>query len=199
LSLLYVLFLFHVKHEAAYEQFDARRQQSCQSELSEVVGMQVDASMDGEPAWLEQASDNIRQLYRYWRSKCRGTDLPRRADIDPIDIPKLLPYLTIVEVVPDDRRFVYRLVGTQEVEIRGNDPTGKSVAEAYYGPSVEDAHSFYSQAAETGRPVYDNSPFTGADGRYTDDELLFLPLSEDGTTVSRILVICRASLSPDFA
>lgn len=159
----------------------------------------VDMAIDQEPAWLHRASDNVRQLYLYWRAKCRGARLPRRADIDPIEIPKLLRYLTIVEVVPDARRYVYRLVGTQEVEIRGQDPTGKSVAEAYYGPSVEDAHVFYDKVVATGQPVYDDSPFIGPDGRYNDDEMLFLPLSEDGVQVSRILLISRSSPTPEFA
>jgi hypothetical protein len=159
----------------------------------------MEEAITGHPEWLERASENVRQLYHYWRGKCRGAFLPRRVDIDPVDIPAILPYLTIVEVVPDARRYVYRLVGTKEVEIRGQDPTGKSVAEAYYGPSVAEAHMFYDQAVATGRPVYDDSPFVGPDGRYNDDEMLFLPLSDDGTNVTRILLIAQSSPTPDFA
>ena len=159
----------------------------------------MQSAISGMPDWLARASDNVRELYLYWRGKCRDGRLPRRTDIDPLDIPRLLPYLTIVEVVEDERRYVYRLVGTKEVEIRGQDPTGKSVAEAYYGPSVEEAHGFYNEVVATAQPVYDDSPFVGPDGRYNDDELLFLPLAEDGHKVSRILLISRCSLTPDFA
>jgi hypothetical protein len=151
------------------------------------------------PDWLARASNNVRELYLYWHGKCRGGRLPRRTDIDPLDIPRLLPYLTIVEVVKDERRYVYRLVGTKEVEIRGQDPTGKSVAEAYYGPSVDEAHMFYDQAVVTAGPVYDDSPFIGPEGRYNDDEMLFLPLSDDGARVTRILLISQCSPTPDFA
>ena len=43
--------------------------------------------------------------------------MPRRSDIDPLEIPRaLLPGLFLVEVVSDDRRYVYRLVGTADVE-----------------------------------------------------------------------------------
>ena len=159
----------------------------------------METVIDQDPVWLAKASANNRHINRYWRAKCRASHPPRRTDIDPVEIPKLLPYMTIVEVVPDARRYVYRLVGTQEVEIRGNDPTGKSVAEAYYGPSQDEAHMFYDQVVATGLPVYDDSPYVGQDGRYNDEEMLFLPLSEDGTAVSRILLICRASLTADFA
>jgi hypothetical protein len=151
-----------------------------------------------QPDWFERAGENVRQLYTYWWGKCRDGRLPSRADIDPTEIPRLLPYLTIVEVVPDERRYVYRLVGTKEVEIRGQDPTGKSVAEAYYGPSVQEAFASYDRTID-GRPHYDDSPFVGPDGRYNDDEMLFLPLSDDGEKVTRVLVISQSSPTPDFA
>jgi hypothetical protein len=152
-----------------------------------------------EPAWVAGASANVQALYRYWQGKRTGTDLPARADIDPVDIPALLPYLTIVEVVADARRYVYRLVGTKEVEIRGQDPTGKSVAEAFYGPNINEAHMFYDKAVATRDAVYDCSPFIGPDGRYNDDEILFLPLSDDGSRVTRIVVMAQCSLTPEFA
>ena len=155
--------------------------------------------IDQEPAWLTTASVIVRELYFYWQARCRDGRPPRRVDIDPVEIPKLLPYLTIVEVVPDARRYVYRLVGTREVEVRGNDPTGKSVAEGFYGPSVADGHKFYDKVVATMAPAYDDSPYISQDGRYNDDEMLFLPLSEDGVAVSRILVICRTSLTEEFS
>lgn len=159
----------------------------------------MDTGIDQEPAWLARASDATREFYAYWRGKSRGSQPPRRADIDPIEIPKFLPFITIVEVVPDARRYVYRLVGTREVAVRGNDPTGKSVAEGFYGPSVEDGHKFYDRVVATMVPVYDDSPYVNFDGRYNDEEMLFLPLSEDGATVGRILVICRTTLTPEFS
>ncbi|WP_374384985.1 PAS domain-containing protein [Dongia sp.] len=163
------------------------------------LGMAMVDADEKQPVWLERAGENVRELYAYWHAKRRGKSMPSRRDIDPIEIPRLLPYLTIVEVMPDSRRYIYRLVGTKEVEIRGSDPTGKTVSEAYYGPSIEEAHMFYDRAVATAAPVYDDSPWVGPDGRYNDDEMLFLPLSEDGTSVSRILLISQCSPTPEFA
>lgn len=158
-----------------------------------------------DPEWLAGASKRIRLMYAYWRSKCRGDSPPRRADIDPAELPpNFLPHITIVEAVPDERRYVYRLVGTMEVEIRGRDPTGKSVIDAFFGPSVEDALRCYDAVVGTGRPFYDREPFSIAEGRFSDDEDLFLPLSEDGRTINRVLVFSTVSLkspghvSPDL-
>jgi hypothetical protein len=78
----------------------------------------------------ETCHPNTWAIYRYWQEKCRGRSMPARSDLDPLDMPKgLLPGLCLVDVAPDERRYVYRLVGTADVEVRGYDPTGKSVIE----------------------------------------------------------------------
>ncbi len=149
-----------------------------------------------DPDWLARSSEPVRRIYQYWRSKWDGERLPRRSAIDPTEIPRFLPQLTIVEVVPDERRYVYRLVGTKEVEIRGRDPTGKSVLEGFFGPSLEDVLQCYDTVVATCRPLYDDSPYITPDGRFSDDETLFLPLSDDGQTINRILVFGTFSPGP---
>lgn len=150
-----------------------------------------------DPPWLNKASGVICWMYAYWRSKCVGDRLPRRADIDPLDFPRLLPHITIVEVVPDDRRYVYRLVGTKEVEVRGKDPTGRSVVEGFFGPSLDDALRCYDTAVRTRQPFYDDAPYITPDKRYSDDESLFLPLSDDGVTVNRVMVFATVTPNPN--
>lgn len=128
-------------------------------------------------------------LYEYWRKKCGDRLMPSRADLDPSEIPpRLLPCISIVDVVADERRFVYRLVGTADVQVRGHDPTGKSVIEGFFGPSVEDALSCYNRVVATKGPVLDPVPFTATNGRYATEETIFLPLSDDGVTVNKIIV-----------
>jgi hypothetical protein len=77
-------------------------------------------------------------LYEYWLEACGDRRMPMRSDIGPTKMPRrVLPGIPIVEVVEDNRRYVDRLVGTGEVEVRGNDPTGKSVLEGFFAPSAE--------------------------------------------------------------
>lgn len=149
-----------------------------------------------DPDWLVRASAAIKHMYGYWRSKCDGDRLPQRRAIDPVEIPRFLPNITIVEVVADERRYVYRLVGTKEVEIRGRDPTGKSVLDGFFGPSLADALGCYDTVVASRRPHYDDQPYVTPDGRFSDDETRFLPLSEDGEAVSRILVFGTFSPGP---
>jgi hypothetical protein len=131
----------------------------------------------------------LRAIYAYWHAKRGDRAMPRRADLDPAEIPpELLPGITLVDVVADPRRYIYRLVGTMEAEVRGSDPTGKSVAEAYFGENAEDATRCYDRVVETCIPVIDPQPFLERKRGYRGAESLFLPLSNDGATVNMILV-----------
>ncbi len=131
---------------------------------------------------------DIRAMVDYWRLKAGDRRMPRRTDIDPTEIKAFLPRITLVDVVPDARRFVYRLVGTEEVASRGNDPTGRSVAEAFFASSAEESLLYYEHVAETGAPCCFRGDYRAPDGALEKQDVIFLPLSEDGETVSIILV-----------
>ena len=99
--------------------------------------------------------------------------------------------MILVDVVYDAEArpdFVYRLVGTREAEIRGNDPTGRRVAEAYHGPSAENAVGCYLEVVEARAPLLDDEYFARDGDRYADEANLFLPLSNDGEKVNMVLV-----------
>ncbi|WP_374649754.1 PAS domain-containing protein [Dongia sp.] len=144
--------------------------------------------------WRETCHPDIRLVFDYWQRKCAGRRMPSRADIDPGDLRRFLPQITLVDVVDDTRRYVYRLVGTREVELRGYDPTGKAVAEAFFASSAEEAIRYYDAVSKTQAPRYVADPFQAVD-RFIGEEDLFLPLSNDGETVNMIMVF---SISRDL-
>nr|WP_298690534.1 PAS domain-containing protein [uncultured Dongia sp.] len=137
--------------------------------------------------WVDNCHPDIRLILNFWEAKCAGRIMPQRSDIDPDEIRRYLPYITLVDVVADARQYVYRLVGTQEVALRGRDPTGKSVAEAFFGTSVENVLAKYDTVYRTRKPFYERDDFQVVD-RYVGEENLFLPLSDDGVTVNKIMV-----------
>lgn len=139
------------------------------------------------PKWAETCHPDIRLMLDYWRGKCAGRPMPARGDIDPVEIHRYLPYVTLVDVVDDDRRFVYRLVGTMEVALRGRDPTGKSVADAFFGRSVETVMLKYETVCQTRAPFHERDDYQVVD-RYVGEENLFLPLSDSGVSVNKIFV-----------
>ncbi len=142
----------------------------------------------GDPDFLAGCYERVRAIYRYWDSKRNGRLMPRRADLDPLDIPRFLPDICLVDVVPDARKYVYRLIGTNEAAMRGRDPTGLPVGEGYFGTSKESVFLNYDAVTRTRAPRLDRDPSVTSDNRFIQHESIFLPLSEDGESVTMILV-----------
>jgi len=75
-----------------------------------------------------------RAALAYWRARSIAVGgLPGRQDIDPVDIPAVLPWINLIEVhrFPGGPRFRHRLVGTGIVEFRSRDGTGRWFDELY--------------------------------------------------------------------
>lgn len=124
---------------------------------------------------------------RYWNRKRGGRPMPARRDIDPVEVPQLLPNLQLTEVVDGGTRFRYRLVGTAIVEAFGAEFTGKYVDELLSGDRSRFTHDFYRAVCTARRPVFIRSRYLGGkDTNHTANRLLML-LSADGVQVNMIL------------
>nr|WP_298685876.1 PAS domain-containing protein [uncultured Dongia sp.] len=150
--------------------------------------MYEDVSEEEVEHRIISSHESVRAVVAYWRKKCGGGRMPRRVDIDPADLKSYLPCIILVDVVPDERRFVYRLVGTHEVAGRGFDPTGLSVGEAFYAESQEAGLASYEYVARERRPFCFRDPYVTPDDWYEQEDTVYLPLSADGTIVNMILV-----------
>jgi hypothetical protein len=137
--------------------------------------------------WKTKCHPDVLKMLAYWESKLNGRSMPRRSDIEPAEMVGLLPNIMIVDVVDDARRFVYRLVGTGEVQLRGHDPTGKSVRDGYFAATPDAAEERYQRILDIRVPYYEEDNFQMVD-RYICEANLFLPLSDDDRTVNKILV-----------
>lgn len=141
------------------------------------------------PEQMAGCHPSLQELYEYWDRKRGSRLMPGRGDIDPVDLKTMLPLLILIDVVPDPRRYIYRLVGTHEVEMRGGDPTGKAVAEAYYAESAEDTARYLDHVVTTRQPVLYRGIYQPLSTRTQREDVLFLPLSKDDETVTMILVL----------
>jgi hypothetical protein len=124
-------------------------------------------------------------LLNYWRSKLAGRPMPRRADIEPTDIPQLLPHLQLVDRV--DGRFRYRLAGTAIVVAYGSELTGKFVDEIIPPARRAVAEGHYNTVYETKRPLFVRNKYTTTRDIDIVASRVILPLSDDGTTVSMVV------------
>ena len=149
-----------------------------------------------DPDFIANCHERVRAIYRYWDSKRKGRRMPARADLDPLDIPRFLPDICPVDVVPDERKYVYRLIGTNEAAMRGRDPTGLPVGQGYFGTSKESVFLNYDGVAQSRAPRLDRDPSLTSDNRFIQHESIFLPLSDDGQRVNMILVFTVYGQAP---
>ena len=138
--------------------------------------------------FLAYCDPKVRHLFDYWEARGGEGAMPHPRDIDPIDIPQHLPYVLLVDIEHPGPRFIYRLVGTREVDTRGQDPTGKPVETHFFGPSREEVLACYHYVHERGSFLFDRSTYLSTEGRPSQEETLFLPLSDDGVQVSQVMV-----------
>ena len=101
-------------------------------------------------------SEMVRSLHRWWLSKS-GSDIPDRADLDPVDIKTLLPNLFIADVEHDPFRIRYRLVGTKAIQATGFDLTGRYLDDLLPADGSEPWMEYYHQAYRTRSPVFGSS------------------------------------------
>ena len=147
----------------------------------------------------EIESSRIRQLFDYWQSKRRDGQPPRRADIDPAEIPQLMPYLLLVDIETDPFRVRYRLVGTKIVDATGFEFTGRYLDEIVLpddeGPYLES----YQLCSERGVPVLARIKWRLDADTTGEYDACFLPLSEDGRRVDKVLSMeCYDTIQRDF-
>lgn len=94
-----------------------------------------------------------RQLYDYWLSRGEGGAIPCRADINPADIPRLLPFVSLVDVEQDIERSRVRLAGTRLRDVYDREITGSSLEDLDLGESRDYWMAAYRHTALDGKPT----------------------------------------------
>lgn len=123
----------------------------------------------------------------YWETRRGARHMPARRDMDPTDIPRVLPHLQLIEPVPPDR-FRYRLVGTAIVQTFGHDYTGRFLDELSLGSErINFFASKLGTVRDSGRPLFVRTQYISAKGVHFMANRLYVPLSENDRDVNMIL------------
>jgi hypothetical protein len=120
----------------------------------------------------------------YWQRKRGAGVMPARQDIDPAEMPKLLPHVQLIELVAD--RFRYRLIGTALVEAFGREYTGLFVDELVDGARAQLVREACEMVRDRRQPVFLRNRYVTAKTVDLTANRLYLPLSEDGSIVNMI-------------
>jgi hypothetical protein len=154
--------------------------------------------------FLDETSERVRQIFHYWDGLRDGRAMPTRRGFNPMDLPRHLPGLLLIDVegVQDDGDgntvgiYRYRVVGSEEVANRGHDPTGKLVVDGYFAGSLEDALQSYEIVRRSKSFLYEPMQFVTDDHLTIDEYSILLPFSEDDETVNQILVYSERRKRP---
>jgi len=144
----------------------------------------------------ELSAPRLKQAFAYWQSKRTGRAMPSRRDIDPGDIPKLLPYLMLIDVLPAPLDFHYRLIGTEICSISKHDYTGKRFSEVPGKGKGSVVWDNCEKVVLTKMPFSRTPPYIGPEQYLRECENVLLPLSENDTEVSMILQVISYERGP---
>ncbi|HTW34593.1 MAG TPA: PAS domain-containing protein [Rhizomicrobium sp.] len=150
-------------------------------ELHSGTGFEIDPQRCGHP--------ELAFVHAYWQKARNGRLMPSRADLVIRDLKKQLGWLCLLDVLPDTRDFRYRLIGTKITLYFGTDTTGKTVTETFAAnPDAGAIMTRILQQVVRDKVVIRTYGDLSWLGRGLEDfESLFLPFSDDGTTVSMVL------------
>jgi hypothetical protein len=128
-------------------------------------------------------------LFDYWQARRGDRVLPSRADLNIRDLKAQLGWVSMLDVLPAENDFRYRLIGTRVVAYFAADPTGRTVTEAFSPVPAAGAMVLTLLRMVAAQRVvirtWGNLAWMGND--FEDFESLFLPFSDDGETVNMIM------------
>lgn len=96
----------------------------------------------------------LQRLYDYWLSRHREDRLPRRADIDPIHIPSLLPGICLMDIDRPALSVRVRLAGTRLREGYGAEMTGRCLEDVLSGEELRYWQAVTHRVAVQRRPAH---------------------------------------------
>jgi hypothetical protein len=129
----------------------------------------------------------LSSLWRYWDMKRAGRRMPLRRDIEPGEIPRLLPHVQLVERV-EGQGFRYRLTGSAIAQGYGFDATGKFTHEILPPARHRIASRHYSLVFDSARPLFARTDYVKDSFLLVMISRIILPLSLDGESVGMLLL-----------
>jgi hypothetical protein len=150
-------------------------------ELHPGTGFEINPQSCGHP--------DLEFVYAYWQKLRNGRPMPSRADLVIRDLTKQLGWLSLLDVLPEADDFRYRLIGTKITLYFGADTTGKTVTETFAANPGAGAlvTRILQQVVRDKVTIRTYGDLSWLGRGLEDFESLFLPFSDDGTTVNMIL------------
>ena len=128
-------------------------------------------------------SARLRALLRYWTEKSGGGAIPFRQQIEPTEIPRLLPIVLLADITLSGTTM--RLLGSDATNAYGKEMRGLGVADIQFGEFTVSWLDAFLRVIQSAKPAF----AVGTYRRGTElcrIETVLMPLTEDGSSVSQI-------------
>jgi hypothetical protein len=128
----------------------------------------------------------LRGLYAYWDERRGARAFPARCELDPVDIPRLLPHIVLLDVRGRPSDLVFRLAGTEVVSRLGFGVTGRRLLDLPVA-GVDRLQRELAEVAISGRPQFVTAGYRSQAEEYKSIDQLVLPLGRDGAKVDMLI------------
>jgi hypothetical protein len=145
------------------------------------------------------------RLLDYVEAKRAGRRWARRSDIDPCDIPGLLPHLWLIEIGSSRPRLLVRLAGTRIETVYDRSLTGRYLEDLDWGLNSTRIFASLNSMADHGKGHFLDVSARIKPRLVRRVQRLGLPLSEDQQRVSHLILLAfyefeqgeRGKMPPD--
>jgi hypothetical protein len=126
------------------------------------------------------------EVFSYWASLRRETGLlPSREDLRPFGLKRLLPTVSLIDIVDGEYRL--RLAGTGLYSVYGREITGRTLTEVYAATAADYWREQLDKVAAERRPLVGCHNMAWRGAPHTSILWQRLPLARDGRNVDMIL------------
>lgn len=134
----------------------------------------------------------------YWAGKRRGRLMPSKDDIVFDEIPDLLPFVLMIEVMHDPFDLRYRYVGKNILTIIVRDYTGTRLSELPGQGPGSTVWGCYAETVQRRHPCFTSIPYVGSNKYVQNMQDLQMPLSSDGQNVDMVFTFAAFIMKPGW-
>ncbi|MGH1557528.1 PAS domain-containing protein [Caulobacter segnis] len=127
------------------------------------------------------------EMFAYWASLRRGASLPARVDLHPSSMKRLLPTVSLIDVVNEPRDYRLRLAGTGLYGVYGREITGRMLGDVYNTAASEYWRKELDKVVDERRPGVGVHNLAWRGAPHMSILWLRLPLASNGKDVDMIL------------
>lgn len=142
------------------------------------------------PVGLEALeTEALRDFADFWNKARDGMPLPCVSRLDPVEIPRHLSQAILIDVKHDPLAFQFRLVGDGPVQAYGYSTAGMNVMDLEVDgvPVGKMMYEAYAWIAAQRNIVAMKGPNAALADGYKRQEMVYLPFSDGGSRIVRIL------------